>query len=373
MAMLKKILFISFVLFSGSVFADDVWWHGADYYKCGGTGTDHIAGEACIGESDNDDCGTGTKGLLMMVARKPLEDDGYCATFCPTQINSNDSRETTYYDRSKGDDCVMLCREGSVANESEYCESDVLTHEDYSTYTIGTGANIEGQIPMRFYGNEHDCEVRDNEHDMILAITDYLDSGHGAYIQPVIVRANNKNNIFAYYTANPQKYKMLVCRPGYKPVAGDCVQSTNFCEFQSYFANMCTGWSSAYFDSNIHKFKQSSDAEHPNGCNIYQCKTPGDAFPDTEGNVSDYSCSKCIEVVNKDGVNPKNGACVHCETGKVFEELTNNQGYVCSDAQQLTRQELQYGKTQNISTLPLNSQCWVKDTVDDYRECVLRK
>lgn len=377
--MLKKILFISFVLFSGSVFAEDgnvynltQFWGNGQVTACG---ENTISGVACIGESKGDGCGAKNE-VLMMVARKINE---YCAKFCPTELVEGSGYETIYYDARKGDDCVWLCRDGNWANldttiesPDNYCENDLLKYSNYessSDYSItkeGEGGNIEGTI-ARFMANEdRDCGSHDNEHDMILAITRYLSSGHGAYVQQMVARAtSNAVNVYSAGTAN----EILVCRPGYKPVAGDCVQATNFCELENYFKNMCTDWSSAYFDSNIHKFEKKGK------CYIYKCKTPGYAFPDTEGNVSDYSCSKCIEVVNKDGINPHNGACVHCETGKVFEEYSNN--YACLDAQQLTRQELQYGKgktTQDdIRNLSLNEQCWIKDITDDYYECVLHK
>ena len=81
-----------------------------------------------------------------------------------------------------------------------------------------------------FINRNNGCNANGSqEHDMVLAVVDWFESGRGAEVQQMMVRAyreGDKSDFSAYPKVYPAKNaeKIVVCRSGYKPnqVEDDC-------------------------------------------------------------------------------------------------------------------------------------------------------
>ena len=163
--------------------------------------------------------------------------------------------------------------------------------------------------------------------------------------------------MFSFPTIEFTGTPTLLCMDGYKPNADqtDCVAVD---DTRCALSQMCSGWSADGFKAGEYETFQNGD------CYEYRCLRAGYGFI----SATDRNCKQC----NMDahyGLMPKEGICVECSTGEVFDETAEKTGY-CSTAIQLSTTTLRFGPSKNQYTEPLNTQCWMQLEPSAYRECV---
>lgn len=349
------------------------WGFGNSWASCQNHSL--VGSEACIGQSESDNCEpkkmyardhTDEYALQVMVAMT-VTDKG--ARFCPVQIegkNRNEGNAWTEYAQISGGDCVWLCRNGFSGEQCDKsvdaltsCDPTPLRRSDYSNLKrVVSGANVENDVSMFDWNRRYGCGVNKwQEHDVILVIVKWLEEGHGAWVRPMIVRAQRDgwDNMISWAALYPpnNSQETLVCKNGYKPVGTDCVEiNSNLCAA----AQACQGWNG--FDENLHKFVSK------NGCYEFRCKESGKAFV----SETDRTCEPC-NVDMRTGILTGNGVCHTCEKGKFFKDDVDAP---CGDAIGYTKLDMQYGKGKTkASQRNLEDQCWVNTESDKYRQCVL--
>ncbi len=349
-------------------------WGGGRWAACG----QHALGpnNACIGATRN--CANRTMyarnytdewAVQMLVAMKVNENG---AEFCPVQVegkNKNKGNAWTEY-ASAGSNCVWLCKEGYTGDAcstpvaaSTSCDPTKLEAANYSSVRrIASGANIEDAVAMFGFNAYNGCGVhKGQEHDIILGVTRWTPSGHGAFVQQLIVRAERSGwkhmdswaNVYPAAGAS----EILTCKNGYKPNAArtDCDEiNMNVCAQ----AMSCDGWSNAGFDETQHIMVMPEGKK----CYEFRCSEPGYAFK----SETDRNCAECTTSL-RNGVHSKNGMCVKCAVGKIFDAETNS----CADTIGYIHPDLQYGRGQTKSSQPdISKQCWTFATPEDYTVCV---
>lgn len=356
-------------------------WGGGNWDSCGSHALD--GSEACIGATKN--CKTKTMyardytdeyALQMMVAVNINEHGAY---FCPIQVEAKNKNKknawTEYAMIGAITGCKWLCKDGYSGSECSVapgsgttCNPAEFKRDHYNNLKrVASGANIEDDIAMFNWNNYYGCGLnKGQEHDSILAITRWAPGGHGAWVQPLIVRAQREGwkdmiswpAIFYRVGAT----EILACIDGYKPNAGgtDCVEiNANVCAE----AKSCPGWTG--FDESLHTFVMPSGKD----CFEFRCKGENMAF----ASATDRSCIECTTSL-RGGVSPIDGTCVKCDSGKVFNNKATSTSAHCGDAYAYTKTDMQYGqgKTKNNNPDPDN-QCWTKTETDVYRTCVTGK
>ena len=118
---------------------------------------------------------------MMMVAMDITERGAY---FCPTLIAGRNNASSTWSEyHSLGQNvtnCFWVCRDGYSGpqcknyNNYETCDLTPIKHSTYDNLTIDNAdqANIENAVPM-FMWNKYSS---DEEHDMVLGVTRWLES-----------------------------------------------------------------------------------------------------------------------------------------------------------------------------------------------------
>lgn len=305
---------------------------------------------------------------LVMLARKIVENGAY---FCVTQLQGANKDKgnawTVYYEPAGGTtECVWLCKDGysgdgCTETSDSSCDSTEILRSSFSNYKIekSSSVNIENTIPRFLKGIYKGCGVhKGQEHDMILTITDWTKSGHGAFATPVIFRAERSGWKQMRSTVTLRKTSVeptLLCKHGYQPNsdATDCSEvDSTLCAMN----DMCDGWSSSQFDRTSHVLKAI------NGCYQYRC-LPGTAF---ESELS-KTCVVCTGDARV-GIPYDTGTCVKCAKGEVFDEDNAADNY-CSTAEKLSVQDLVYGKGKTQTT-PWKDQCWLIVEPEEYRKCL---
>ena len=322
------------------------------------------------------------------------------ARFCPTQLgagrNSADDPYTTYYNISGNDDCFWLCKDGKGGDKCNKSVSEVAGEEPI-IQTISTtntdNVNREDNIAMLIANSYQDCGNRKKhhpyaatgkqEHDVVLAITEYTDDGYGAYVQPLVVRAaarrvgeywGDYNDAYAFgYLANNTD-KTLVCINGYKynQAKNGCVKYTQeqadkeAAQAAAKLAadNACSGWVIGTSDEFINTY----DVKMIGNCNQYRCKDSSMGFKSS----LDKTCVSC-GADNQHGVNPDTGVCVSCSVKQTFsaDEQYRDSGY-CRDKVVFIPAAMQYGLN-STKDESLEKQCWhilYKKGVEEYKNCI---
>lgn len=361
-------------------------WGGGKWNLCGSHAL--TGSEACIGATKNG-CGikemyarnhTDEYALQMMVA---VNINAHGAYFCPIQVEAKNKDKgnawTEYAMIGATMGCKWLCKDGYSGSEcsvapgnAKTCYPNPFTREYYNNLTrVGSGANIEDDIAMFFWNKKDGCDLnRKQEHDGILAITRWAPGGHGAWVQPLVVRAQREGwkktedtpdgmvswPAVYYFTGATEQ---LVCVDGYKPNAGgtDCVAIN---EAICAEAKMCPGWTG--FDEGLHTFVMPSGKD----CFEFRCKGENQAFAST----TDHSCIEC-PTNSRGGMSPVDGTCVKCDSGKVFNNKATSTATHCGEAIAYTKSDMQYGKGKTKNNNPdVAQQCWTMTETDAYRECV---
>lgn len=307
-------------------------------------------------------------GILMMVAREVNENG---ARFCPTTIYAEKKKKgnawTYYSEPAQGTQtCYWLCKPGFGGESCQSttptgCDSTLIRRDDFNNLTMAREPQFEDAIPM-FHWNEYQgCGAnKGQEHDMILAISDWLPSGHGVYAAPFSIRArregwkSKRGGIEAWPTGEAT----LLCKNGYTAnAAGNDCEPID--ETACALTQMCSNWPSNGFD----EATMSLDYNDNMGCYTYRCREKGYAFPSS----TDRTCQPCTENL-RGGASPADGVCIQCDIGYIFDETASGSGY-CVQAAGYDKTDMQYGTNQSKET-PLNNQCWMIAEAEEYSDCV---
>ena len=309
-------------------------------------------------------------GVLMLVAREVNEHGAY---FCPTTIHAKHrswgNAWTLYAESAQGaQPCYWLCKagysgEGCSKTTPDGCDSVPLNRDDFDNLTMSDSPQVESVIPMFHLGEREACGVNYNqEHDMILAVSDWLSSGHGAWASPFVVRARREsyNNSKSGVEVWPVGEATLLCKNGYivNKENNDCIAID---EAMCAINQMCPDWPSSAYNG----LTMVVEYYEPSNCYKYRCIEKGYAFASS----AEKTCSFCTTNI-RNGVSPEDGTCIKCDVGKIFNENAKDQGY-CSTAVSYINSDLQYGKGKNKS-IDINQQCWTSADLDptDYINCV---
>lgn len=218
-----------------------------------------------------------------------------------------------------------------------------------------------------FEWNKKDsCGVhKTQEHDMILVVSRWLPSGHGAWVRQMVVRARRSgwSRMVSWSVIYPAEdsYDILTCKNGYKVnAAGNDCEPIDWalCERGASF---CSGWTLAGFDENT----MVMDFDSTNACYQYRCRENGYAF----NSPVNRTCTLCTKSL-RGGMSPADGTCVTCGVGTIFDADAATSGY-CVNAVSYSRQEMLYGRGQTKSTNPkVSDQCWPVLVISEYKDCV---
>ena len=178
----------------------------------------------------------------------------------------------------------------------------------------------------------------------------------------MIVRAQREGwkDMISWAAVYPalQSSDVLVCMDGFQPNAtkDDCVEiNFNVCAL----AMTCDGWDTG-FDETLHVMKK----RETENCYEFRCVEKGYAFR----SAKDRTCELC-GTTSRFGASPKDGTCVECEIGKIFDENAAATGY-CANTISFTKTDLQYGPGQTRNTnFEVDNQCWTKRG-PEYFECM---
>lgn len=343
--------------------------------------------DGCLGS-----CSDGSNGKWAMIARS-LNERG--AQFCLTYVYVDrkdvaifQRPQTKYKSASKPPfpECVWLCKDGWTGDKCETavsattetsCNPTLLKSTTYVGMSPGS-KSVENSVAM-FWSHDKDCNdtrfeqkpsTYNQEHDIVLGISSILASGHGAWVEPMTVRAWCPNGMVAKEATNVCKViidrrakyakgktgdaeytdaKTLVCMDGYKPNAAktDCIVVN-----QSVCASIaeCNKW-----DASLYKDTDKYKKMVVNGCNQYRCAQDGYGF-DGDPTTGQRDCIECPTSV-KQGISYTTGECLKAAPGQMYSngELVK--------AHETIRSEM----TKAGGDKP----CWTLETPGEYKRCLL--
>lgn len=373
-------------------------WGGGNFYKCDEHNTSmnmNIAIGASLKDAVNNckegsnlfACGFELNDLesedkvkdyaYQMMIAKDVNPNG--AYFCPVQVSTSNwesgSRSHLKYVQLS-DNCRWLCKEGFSGvgcqdTVTTFCDAIDFKQANYDGLEFSDSrANIAESIAqfLKKVNRYKICVAkwRQQEHNIVLAVTDWAPGGHGAWVMPTVIRARfqkggDENRAWpAVYPVSAVK-PTLVCVSGYAPNTAktDCVQiNSGLCAHAN-----CPVLANQGYDGTIHAKYMPAGKECPD----FRCKNNNQAF----ASVTDKTCVSCPSSMRV-GVSPIDGTCVSCEQGTVFNGRATSLNQLCKPAIRLTKMDMQYGFGYTKNSKPdVADQCWILGQIDEYRACVL--
>lgn len=341
-------------------------------------------GNACIGATSN--CnniglrarqGAGNSvnaSAFQMLVAVDVREHG--AKFCPVQIEANRDADDTcgesmslqYAKLMEGDNgCVWLCKsgysgDGCMAATTTSCDTAKLDAAAYSGIRADSARDDIRGIPT-FDKGDRNCYSEEmcggepaspfSPHEMILAVSRWTQSGHGAFVRQMVVSAarqgtNNPltyvNVFFASKAGSAFSPETLVCKNGYKPNgdSSDCVAADpKLCPQEP---------ESPPYDTQTPSSNSGSR----------QCGS-GQAYEDDNKTV----CIPCTGLHN--GI--VNDVCKQCGDTGIFNKKTNKCATV---SVKLSKTDMLYGKDHTKYSKPnVLDQCWSIADSAKYKTCVL--
>ena len=393
---MKKILLTFMLMFPVAAFANDalrIAWGGGMMNHCG----THNMGNACIGKNNRArdncanvsfdgyigeagdrnlraSCSTDHVGMLMLAAYDTPDEN--CATFVPVQLEGfragkkcGDWRIPRIVKHGGSTFSVKLCK---TPQGSPYCDVAPLKRDNFNGFVFnGSDCSTWWGSGFRFDTGQTGACTNDGGgagtgHIMFLGLSEWLSSGHGAWVQQFVYRSQDMSGCrtgLAVYPAQNSR-KILACKEGFIPNANntDCVDDcvNQVCKLDAnpllciQKSQMCTGW-------NADNFKESEHVMVPGAeCNQFRCKTEGHAFA-----ADGKTCGPCLSQTNwRNGIASDTGKCVHCTDVNKFDQATN----VCVPAKRLDHQSMFYGP--GGLGIDFKNQCWWRT---DFECCILGK
>ena len=368
------------------------------------------------------------RGFTMLIARELNENGAY---FCPTVIGTSKKRWelsrtgwnqpywTVYYEvpgsGSGVNGCFWVCKDGyhgdrCQSTETDTCNTAKITRDNWGVAYSGTSSDaddedgfaikkatrgVESEVAMFYEGVKDACgnkcrgvRCSPYEHDMVLAVVDWLPGQHGVKVQPFVIRGGfdpEKNTEWgskggvdstggncwgwncgpgrgvAYAVGSTQT---ILCRTGYEPnfTNTDCVAvDPDVCDVLEAINDGTTcSTSDGYHDFGEYD-PETMEMHFFDDCWGYLCKTTGYGF---DPGASRATCVDCGVSDMRNGID-KYGNCVRCDVGKIFNSTTGT----CVTATALSRDRLYYGPGKDENTAVIK-QCWVEPDKYSYSECV---
>ena len=372
------------------------------------------------------------RGFTMLIARELNENGAY---FCPTVIGTSKKRWelsrtgwgqpywTVYYEvpgsGSGVNGCFWVCKDGyhgdrCQSTETDTCNTAKITRDNwgvaYGTQNSGRTSDsddedgfairkatrgVESEVAMFYEGVKDACgnkcrgvRCSPYEHDMVLAVVDWLPGQHGVKVQPFVIRGGfdpEKNTEWgskggvdstggncwgwncgpgrgvAYAVGSTQT---ILCRTGYEPnfTNTDCVAvDPDVCDVLEAINDGTTcSTSDGYHDFGEYD-PETMEMHFFDDCWGYLCKTTGYGF---DPGASRATCVDCGVSDLRNGID-KYGNCVRCDVGKIFDSTTGT----CVTATAFSRENLYYGPGKTDAT-PIIEQCWVEPDMYSYSDCI---
>lgn len=325
------------------------------------------------------------------------------ALFCPVVVIGTPTRASDgwttylyngiYYKRltTDPDNCVWLCRDGYAGEncqrsitESSGCDANPLWRSNYNDIEYDSTVAqdlVLSDIVTRSdnAGRGFNCDACGSirSYDIIMVISDWLDSGNGAWVQPYVIEADNYgakygvNTYPAVYSGNcptMEHSKQLGCKVGYKPnsAKNDCepINVINCNAGGPSASEYCDGWKASNFDSTKHSLIKVPNSN--TGCYQWRCRD-GKSILDKAGGTE---CTWYVWSPQR-GVNPENGTGVQCPSAMVFNANVHGDGVsvnYCEDTIRVSGDVLLYGNGSSSTTW--DKQCWTKTNPEEYKKCV---
>lgn len=377
-------------------------WGGGTFSKCGehdwsmnvgiAIGASYKNAEASCKDGDTDiatlDCRFDQNSLesedkvkdyayQMMIATDVNPNGAY---FCPVQVFTSNWVSGTQSNLKYvqlSDNCRWLCKEGysgvgcqdTVTTLCDWNEFKKANYKDLEIFhTKGNIAESIAQFLKK--ANRHKVCVagwRQQEHNIVLAVTGWPESGYGAFVQPMVIRArfqkDKGRNAWPAVYPMADSERLLVCVSGYAPDAAKkkCVQINS--ELCRQAKAGCPVLANQGYDGTIHTEYMPAGKNCPD----FRCKNNNQAF----ASLTDKTCVSCPSSMLV-GVSPIDGTCVSCEQGTVFNGRAISRTQLCKPAIRLTKTDMQYGFGYTKNSRPdVADQCWGLGQIDEYRDCVL--
>ena len=334
--------------------------------------------DGCLGN-----CVSGTTKKWAMLANQVNERG---AKFCLTWMESTRilTVPQTIYGPASASQCVWLCKDGWTGDQCKTAVNSTTktscnpTPFKQTTYVNMTdGPKREADVAMfttvsescgdKRFGNTPSANHQ--EHDLVLGVSEWLSSGHGAYVEPMTVRAWCPRITTSWFThisktnsarceimiarrseyANGSSAKQLVCMDGYKPNSDktDCVAIN-----QTVCTNVeaCNKW-----DATIFKDTSKPKKVVVNGCNQYRCAKDGYGFAGDpfSGQITCVECPTSM----RQGISETNGQCLQAAAGQIV-----------SDGKIVTATETSRSQMTDAGG---DDPCWLLETAGEYKKCVL--
>lgn len=326
------------------------------------------------------------------------------ARFCPVFVYGladgwHASTWTRYGRYGDNTNCVWMCLPGwtgeNCAESSQNgSETSMYDMEDFrldrylGKYDGVGSSEVEpslngffGQSANWCYGNNSKSES-----DMVLAVTGFLPSGNGAWVQQTAVTAYRYfgwghwlscdcNGDSSRERKRCEKHRVrigvpntdsagegmgykgtLVCKIGFKPnpTGDDCVAIN-----AGVFSEKGCKEAAPAYDSTKHRILEYKPKTTKNVAScLFTCQETGYALE----SISSGECVPCPQELRQ-GVSSE-GVCLKCDNKHLYDSETG----ACVEAQMLKESDLLYGigKAASKTTVP----CWMADDLENYTKCI---
>lgn len=325
------------------------------------------------------------EGAVVGLVAMKIAENGKGGYFCPLQIQCANKRKEEdtwlrYFKPANFNEgqCAWLCADGYYGNDCaisseqniSFCDSKSFQKngDRYNTLQMKTSGGANGEITdLTVFNSFKEARPGINGEQAAISFLGVIGfKNHGVIALPMYLKCNRNNwpdNDSFIESITPTgtigevttKYKLL-CAEGYQPnTNGDDCEAVDACKNDISNMSYCNNFDEEDFDEDEHYLVADS------GCVKYFCKESGKAFR----SVTDKTCIDCAEG-SKGGTNSKNGTCISCDTGQYFDE----EDETCKTAVAYSKSDMQYGKGGTKNTVPLDEQCWLIATPEEYAECV---
>lgn len=318
----------------------------------------------CVGKGVTEGTSCAPATSLMVFIAQNITTTG--AEFCMNRVLENGSKWIVYFlPKDNKSKCIWLCQPGyggadcSESANGNICYPEKISKTAFNEYETNQSENTAYTENLDWLIKRHSfpAEYASAEGEVFIAITDWVPSGHGAFVSPVMAQGADFQHGRTVRIEKIGKDKLL-CAPGYRPNAGntDCepINSTT-CTFAGM--TFCSGFEKDKYNESVHSLKADSS-----GCYRYFCKSSNQAFP----SALDKSCKDCAKP-GRGGPSMTDGSCVVCPAGKYFVQESNE----CRDASAYSKSNMQFGQNNSTKDKPIVEQCWSITEPSAYKKCVL--
>lgn len=374
---------------NASTYAND--W-GATMETCPASTNQITAATGCLTHCDE----TGTYGKTVMIAHE-VNKNG--AKLCPTYVRSHrrniNVRPQVRYNQvnsTSESDCVWVCKDGFGGTKCQTAVAQLKTCDptpiDISKIKEAVDPCVKGgwfqfgNIECKtdsfddkvqvFASGMKDCNKTNRfgedgcwykqEHNVVLGGVRWLESGHGVFVQTMVIDAwcgdNDRDNDCKILISPQKDTEKLLCKDGYRSNSDgtDCVavnpKTCNIIE-------MCDGWNADdYADAT--KYRLDTISSDDWSCYQYRC-----AVGDYGFKQGTKECIKCANTETQKATYLEDtGECVFTDVS-VNPVVKEDGTLETVQRKQTTRNELSAATNSN------GKPCWmVAETIGEYKKCI---